>query len=129
MTDDEMDDEEYERILGLSDEDLREEYERAKGLIDELNLDKEILQRDIEKYRQRLVRRDKQIRKMVDCLRAIAQDDDGHGGPCVCDHDAMAKESLKGYRKTLDPACVDDRILDRQAALSVRRIRAGGGEQ
>lgn len=72
---------------------MRDEILNLRETIESMELDADIRERDMEKYRQRLSRRDATIRKMHQCLKAIAQDN-----PCGAHHNSMAAEAIKGHR-------------------------------
>ena len=87
MTDDEID-----AIDNMDEPELREALFSAHETMDTLNLKIEIMERDMQKYRERLGRRDARIASYEACLRAIKEDN-----ACGQHHDAMCKEALE-YR-------------------------------
>ena len=88
----EMTDDEIDAIDNMDEPELREALFSAHETMDTLNLRIEIMERDMQKYRERLGRRDARIAHYEHRLTAIANDN-----PCGAHHDAICKEALE-YR-------------------------------
>lgn len=93
-------------IWEMDDRELREALMANREAMESWQLKEEIMERDMQKYRERLERRDAKIARYEECLRAIRGDN-----PCGQHHDSMAREALTPQR-SLTPRQADEAVRD-----------------
>ena len=104
VTEQDFVDESLEEVYDMDESELREALLSAREVQASWQLKEEIMERDMQKYRERLERRDAKIARYEECLRAIRGDN-----PCGQHHDSMAREALASQR-ALTPRQADEAV-------------------